>query len=456
MNSNKALFEDRPVWSALGTLALPMVISQLITLVYNLADTYFIGRTGNPYMVAAASLVLPVYSNSIAVSNLIGTGGGTLISRLLGAGREDEARKVSSTGLYIALAMAALYCLLCLVTMKPLLLLLGASGNTFEYARQYAICVIVGGGIPTVISLTLANFLRSAGFSKHAGFGISLGGILNIGLDPLFMFVILPRGQEVMGAGIATALSNMVSTLYFIVVIGRLSRKTVLTLSPRAGLPEASSMKSLFSVGVPAALTTLLYDIVNILIDRLCASHGDLAVAAMGIELKAERLPLNVGIGICQGMIPLVAYNYAAGNYKRWREALRDSRIAGLSFAFICVILYEVFAGGIMQLFINDSETVRLGTQFIRARCLATPFMFMCFSYLFFFQAVGMGDKSLLCAVIRQLGYNIPFMLLLDHFFGIDGIIWTQLIADSLMVATSWLIYRGVEKRILNPLQPIR
>src|SRR5574344_504359 len=148
MATDTVLFEKKPVWQSLATLSFPMIISQLVTLVYNLADTYFIGRTGNPYMVAAASLVLPVYSISVAVSNLIGTGGGTLISRLLGAGRDDEARKVSSIGLYIALVMAALYSLVFFAAMHTMLVLLGASGNTMQYAEQYALSVIVAGGIP--------------------------------------------------------------------------------------------------------------------------------------------------------------------------------------------------------------------------------------------------------------------------------------------------------------------
>jgi multidrug efflux pump len=443
MATDTVLFEKKPVWQSLATLSFPMIISQLVTLVYNLADTYFIGRTGNPYMVAAASLVLPVYSISVAVSNLIGTGGGTLISRLLGARREDEARRVSSAGLYLALILAAVYCIICLVTMDPLLVLLGASDKTIGYARQYAMCIIVFGGIPTVASLTLANFLRSIGRSKESGFGISLGGILNLGLDPLFMFVILPKGDEVAGAGIATALSNLIATLYFVIIIARSSGSSVLTLSPRAGLPAKDSFASLFAVGVPAALTTFLYDLVNIMIDKLSASHGDIAVAAIGIVLKAERLPLNVGIGICQGMVPLVAYNYAAGNFKRMKETIRDTRIAGISFALFSLLMYEIFAGQIMQLFINDSGTVALGTQFMRARCVAAPMMFICFTFLFFFQAVGMGSRSLICAVIRQLVFNIPILIVLDRFFGMNGIIWTQLAADTCTAIASYFIYRS-------------
>ena len=451
MDSNKRIFEDMPVWQALSTLAVPTIIAQLVTLVYNLADTYYIGRTGNPYMVAAAALVLPVYSISIAVSNLVGTGGGTLISRLLGAKREDEARKVAAFGFYMAILLAAAYSLICFIIMRPMLLMLGASENTLLYATQYADYVIVVGGIPTVLSLTMSNYLRSVGCAKQAGFGISMGGILNIGLDPLFMFVILPKGLEVTGAAVATMLSNVAAMCYFFVVISKMSKTTVLSFRTNLGMPEKQSVKAIFAVGIPAALTTFLYDVTNIVINKLSSGHGDIDVAAIGIVLKAERLPLNIGVGICQGMMPLAAYNYSRGNYHRMRKTLHTARFAGLACSGISIVLYELFAAQIMRLFIDNAETVRLGTHFIHARCLAAPCMFMCFNFVFFFQAVGMGDKSLILAIIRQLCFNIPILLIMNGLFGMDGIIWTQLIADGCTAAVSFAVYLQVEKKVLRP-----
>jgi len=453
MDKNKEVFENMPVWKALSTLAIPTVIGQLVVLIYNLADTYYIGRTGNPYMVAAASLVLPVYNISIAVSNLMGTGGGTLVSRLLGAHREDEARKVSAFGIYLSVLLAAFYSLVCFLFMQPLLKLLGASSETLSYAAQYAFYVIVIGGIPTVFSLTMSSYFRSVGCAKQAGFGVSLGGILNIGLDPLFMFILLPKGYEVMGAAIATMLSNVIASGYYILALGRLKKKTVLTLSPHLGFPERKSVAEIFSVGIPAALVTFLYDFTNIIIDRLSSGHGDISVAAIGIVLKAERLPLNVGVGICQGMMPLAAYSFSEGNIKRMREVLHSARYAGLAFSFFCIALYQLFAGNIMKLFIDNAETVSLGTHFIRARCLSTPSMFLCFNFVFFFQAVGMGKRSLALAVIRQLLFNVPILFLMNYLFGMDGIIWTQLIADSCTAAVSFLVYEKAEKKVLRPME---
>ena len=213
--SQEDVFRNLPVPSALGKMILPAVASQLIVLIYNMADTFFVGQTNNPYMVAGTSLILPVFNISFCLAGLAGIGGGSLISRLLGQEREDEARRVSVFSLYLAAFISAAFALGMGIYMEPLLRMLGAGDNTYTYARQYAFCVIVVGGIPTVLSNVLSNLIRSIGRSKEASAGIILGGLLNIGLDPLFMFLIMPRGYEVLGAGIATCLSNCVALLFF-------------------------------------------------------------------------------------------------------------------------------------------------------------------------------------------------------------------------------------------------
>ena len=299
MNSNREIFETWPIPKALTELALPMIFGQLIILVYNLADTFFIGRTNNPLMVAGVSLLLPVFNISITFANLFGIGGGTLISRLMGAKRDSDWLTILSGGIF-SLSMY--------VFMTPILRVLGASDDTLIFARQYTFCVIVIGAVPTILGMTLSNFLRSTGRAKQAGFGVSMGGIINIFLDPLFMFVLLPKGYEVLGAGIATMLSNVIICAYFLFVILS-DRGGILSLSPAKVFASARNIYEVFAVGVPAAISVTLFDITYIVIDKLASSYGDIPLAAVGIVLKAERLPLNIGIGLCQGMMPLAGYN---------------------------------------------------------------------------------------------------------------------------------------------------
>ena len=265
---------------------------------------------------------------------------------------------------------------------------------------------------------------------------------MNIALDPLFMFVLLPEGSEVLGAGIATCLSNCVAFLYFAIILIRLRRDSVITFSPRAGLPKRENTAAVFAVGVPSALTSLLFDLDYVIIDKLMVSYHDVALAAIGIVLKVERFPLNVGVGICQGMMPLVAYNYSAGNAKRMRDTIRLSRLVGLVVAAVSILLYELFAVQFAGLFIGDAQTVALASQFLRVRVLATPLMFLCFFTVYLFQAFGKGRVSLFLGVSRWLALNIPMLFLLNAIFGMYGIVWAQAAADFLAMLLSFYVLK--------------
>ena len=443
---NRELFERMPVPQALRALAIPTIVAQLIILIYNMADTFFIGRVNNPYMVAGASLILPIFNLSIAFANVAGTGGGTLIARLLGAGREGEARSVAAYSFWFSLVMGLIFALGTAVFMHPLLTLLGASEQTYDYARIYSSCVIIIGAMPTVLSMTMGNLLRNVGCSKQAGFGVSMGGVINIALDPLFMFVLLPRGHEILGAGLATALSNIIVFVYFCVVIRRL-HSPILNFSPRALFPSAENLRSFFSVGFPAAIGPFLFDLDYIVLDRLMSGYSDHALAAIGIVLKAERLPLNIGIGLSLGMVPLAAYNFSSGNRRRMEDTVRCTRTAGVIVCVASIILYELFAPLLVRAFIPDETTVALGARFLRIRTLATIMMFLSFIYVHFFQAVGMGRHALWLAVLRWAAVNIPMLFLLNALFGMYGLVWSQVVSDSMVALFSYFVYRDFRKK---------
>ena len=438
---DRELFERTPVPKALFKMAVPTIVSQLITLVYNMADTWFIGRTNDPFKIAAASLVLTVFLMTVAIANLFGVGGGSLAVRLTGGGDREEARRVASWSLVMGGLSALVFSVVCLAAMDPLLRLLGASDDTIGYARQYLLFVVVIGGVPTVLSNIMATMLRNAGRSRQAGFGLSLGGVLNIALDPLVMFVLLPDGYQVMGAGIATLVSNVVSFVYFLFVYRSIRGETALEIPRRVERIRRDSLGSVFEVGIPAALSLFLFDLTNIVINKLSSAHGDVELAAIGIVQKVERLPLNIGVGICLAMVPLVAYNYASGDHRRMRAFFSAARWAGLGIAAVCVVLYRIFAPQLIEVFISDADTVRFGQEFLSARCFATPFMFLSFHMVHYMQAIGRGRVSFWLAAIRQLALNIPILFLFNHLFGMTGIVWTQLTADVLNVILSYVIY---------------
>lgn len=449
-NNKIDIFENKPVPQALATMAIPAVISQLITLFYNVADTWFIGKTNNPYMVAAASLVATIFLMTAAVSNLFGAGGGALVVRLLGGKEEEEAEKAAAWCFIMAAISSLLFAVVCLILMNPMLRFLGASDNTIGYARQYLIIVVIIGAFPTIMSNTMSYMLRNIGYSQEASFGLGMGGILNVILDPIFMFVLLPDGYQVIGAALATLLSNIIALIYYILTYRKVQSHTILKLPRKLEQISKESRKSIFSVGVPAAFSLILYDLTNMVINMLSASHGDLQLAAIGIVLKVERLPLNIAIGICMGMMPLIGYNYASKNFERMKSFFRTSRFVAIGIAVICVILYRIFAADVIGMFIKDSQTVAYGTQFLRARCFSTPVMILSFHMVHFMQAVDRGKISFYLAVIRQLCLNIPILFILNYFFGMTGIIWTQVIADFINTVISYMIYHKEIRKIVR------
>ena len=454
------IFATMPVPKAPLTMAVPTIISQLVNLVYNMVDAFFIGRTGNSYMMAATTLTLTMVLVNISLSNLFGVGGGSLISRLMGAGKPEQARSVGAFSVYGALVASLLYSLLLGIFINPVLRFLGGSDQTMAYARSYAMIVVVAGSVPSMVSMTLAHLLRSTGFSGKAGFGLSLGGILNVFLDPLFMFVILPKGQEVTGAAIATLLSNVIAVSYLLIAYLLSTRKAPLSLSPKEAVKVSrNNLRALFSVGVPSALLTGLFDLANVVLNILAAAHSDLVLAGMGIVMKIERLPNAINVGLCQGMLPIIAYNFSSRDHDRMRSVIRTARLWGLSVSVLCIALFEILARQVSGLFLSTSagdvdsavKTVAYAALFLRIRALASPVQFLNYSSSFSMQAMGDGKGTILHACVRELVLYIPFMFLFDRLFGEVGLACALPIGEACgAVFAMFLLHRWLRKKSID------
>ncbi|MBE6913794.1 MAG: MATE family efflux transporter [Ruminococcaceae bacterium] len=452
-NDKTALFETMPVGKALLTMAVPTIVSQLITMIYNLADTFFIGLSNDPYKVAAASVVSILFFILTALSNLFGVGGGSLMSRLLGEKRAQDAKRVGVFSVYGALALAIVYALICFLFTEPLARLLGASDNTIGYAVSYLFWVVVVGAIPSTVGMTIAFLLRSAGYSKESGVGLALGGVANIILDPLFMFVILPAGNEVTGAAMATMLSNVISLLYFLFIYYKLRGKTILSLSPKYIRIERKLIGEILAIGLPSSLTGMLANLSHIIRYNLTSGYGDIELAAYGIVQKVDMLPLNISMGLCQGMMPLVAYNYASKNYSRMKSFAKTAQTYGMIVAGVCIATFELLAPQIVWLFIKDEATIAFGTKFIRIACLAAPFIIINFQKIYCLQAMGKGKESLILGVCRQGLVAIPTIFIMNHFFQLYGVVSAQLISDGITVIFSTLIYRSVNNKLQKDIE---
>lgn len=445
-----AIFETMSVPKALAIMSLPAVVAQLVSTTYGIADAWFIGCADNPYMIAASSLVQTFYLILMALATLFGSGGGNLLARQLGKGDSEGARKTASYSIVMAAIVTLCFSLICLVFMEPILRILGASDSTLGFAEQYVLAAIVVGGVPIVLSSTMPMVLRSAGYSKEAGTGVAMAGLINIALDPLLMFVILPDGYQVLAAGIATALANVIALAYFILMYRKVGRSSVLEVPKRLEHLDATSLKSLYSVGLPSAIALLLFSIVTIVLNLLAASYGDITLAALGIVLKVERLPQNVGMAICLCMVPLVAYNFGRKDLKRMDSFFSATRIVLLALGLLSTGICIVFAQPIVSAFLDDPEVVRVGTAFIRVRAISFPLMLLGLQTIYFAQAVDRGKLAFVLSVTRYVLLCIPAMIILNALFGIDGLVWSQSVSDTAFLIVAIFTYLRVRKEIGN------
>ncbi|OUN68616.1 hypothetical protein B5G12_12345 [Faecalibacterium sp. An58] len=430
------LFEEMPVPQAIATLAVPTIISQVVTMIYNLADTFFVGQISDPLMVAAVSLVSPWFNLLTALGNLFGLGGSSLISRMLGAQDHKDVKYVSVFSIWGGAAATLVFSLVSWLARRPLLAFFGASADTYGYAESYLLWVVTLGGVPTMVSLALGHLLRSEGHARQASAGMMFGGILNVILDPVFIFVFR---LNVAGAAMATALSNTASVVFFVVEYARLKGQTAVSLDLH--FFTFRFVRSIFSVGLASALATALGNASNMVMVHLASGYGDIPVAAYGIVKRIDQFPLNVSMGLCQGFMPLVGYTYAAKKYDRMRRASTFSWAAALVMSACFVACFAAFAPQILRLFIPEAETSTLGAAFLRIACLAVPLTSVNFLISYTLQAMGKGVQSAILTSCRQGLLNIPLLILMDLTVGLYGMIWTQLVVEIIMLPVSLGMY---------------
>ena len=445
-SSEAYIFEEMPIPRAVAKLAVPTVISQVVTMIYNLADTFFIGQLANPAMSAGVSLVSPYFNLLTALGNLFGLGGGSLISRMLGSKDEGDVKYVSSFALWGGMAATLLFSVLTYIFRAPVLRFLGALDENMAYAETYLNWVVVLGGVTTMVSLSLGNLLRSEGHAREASAGMMFGGILNVILDPILIF---PVHMDVAGAAIATAFSNLASVGFFAVVYMRLRGRTFMSF--RLKCFTFRFTKQIFYVGIASAISTTLGNAATMVMMNLASAYGTVAEAAYGIVKRIDQFPLNVSMGLCQGFMPLIGYNYASGNYKRMRGVASFSWKVSIMISACFVAVFFAFASPIVHRFIPDIETSTMGAGFLRVACLSVPLSAINFMTSYALQAMGKGAQSSLITICRQGVLYIPAMLIMDAAVGLDGLIWAQPIIEALMLPITFSIYFHTLRHLPQP-----
>ncbi len=405
------IFRDAPVPRAVICNIVPSIISMIMVLVYNLADTFFIGQTKNAYMVAAVSVATPVFLFFMAVGMLFGIGGTSLISRLLGEGREARARQTSAfcfwTGLTIGvIAMAGI-----MLFARPLCRMVGASDDTISYASQYL--GIVALGIPgLIVSNSFSNIIRAEDSPKTAMAGMIIGNMMNVALDPI---MILAFGWNVAGAAIATVIGNLFSAGFYIAHL--VSKKAVLSIRLKDYQAGAGIAIGVMAIGVPASLNNILLSTSNILINNLMVSYGDMAVAGLGVAMKANMIVVMILIGLGTGIQPLLGYCFGAGNRQRYLAVLKFS--LGLAFALSVVMTAICYfgAGPLVSAFLEEPAAYEYGISFARTYIYSGPVMGILFVFMNAIQSTGASLPALILSISRQGVLYIPTLFLFKGIF---------------------------------------
>lgn len=444
------LFEHAPIPKAVVALCVPTIISSLVMVLYNLADTYFVGILNNPVQNAAVTLAGPVLLAFNAVNNLFGVGSSSMMSRALGRKDFDTVHKSSAFGFYCALFCGIVFSLLCTIGKAPLLTLLGADDVTLAATAAYMYWTVTWGAVPAILNVVLAYMVRSEGASLHASIGTMSGCLLNIVLDPVF---ILPWGLNMgaAGAGLATFLSNCVACLYFFVLLYVKRKSTCVCIKPRAFCLQKEIVLGVFGVGIPASIQNLLNVTGMTILNNFTSVFGADAVAAMGITQKIYMVPMYVCMGISQGIMPLVSYNYASGNRKRMKSSIVFSGGISVGFITAAALFFFVGAEGVVRFFMDNASIIGYGVRFMRGFCLGLPFLCMDFLAVGVFQALGYGKKALVFAIMRKIILEIPALFVLNYLFPLYGLAYAQFTAEFVLAVAAVielsLIFRKADRK---------
>ena len=433
-----------PVRTAVRRQIVPAVISQMIALIYSLADTYFVGLLNSPVQTAAVTVTYSSFVMLTAISNLFGVGGASALSRALGKKNIGAARDIAAVSFWFGLVAAVLFSVLFALFARPILYLAGATDETWTAVIGYARWVIILGGPCTILSTLLANLLRAEGSAKAASFGMSLGGVLNILLDPL---LILPQFADLgaAGAGLATALSNGVSAAYLL--CAALSRRSVLSLAVRRLERTRLYLMRILKVGLPSALQYALTVVAIAAQAKFVSRYPTEAVAALGIVKKLDQLPLYFSIGVSSGLLPLLAYTDAAGSYDRRRAAFRHGTAISFGFAVFCLVAFELFAEPLASVFMRDTVTVSYAAAFLRRMVTAMPLMSVAYPMIIQFQAMGRVRESLVCSILRKGVLDIPLLFLMDALVPLYGLMWVQPIVDLISLSVAVVLYLRIRRK---------
>ena len=428
------LLRDEKVSKAILKLSIPMVMGMMIQVLYNLVDTYFIGMLNDANQLAAANISLPVFMMLMAIAGIVGSGSSSYISRCLGNKDYEEANKTISIATGILIIMSIIVMIAGIFMSPNIAKGLGANDATFNYTYKYIFIMFIG-AIPVMCSYALGQLLRSEGNIMQSVIGLTLGTVVNIVLDPVFIFGLK---MEITGAAIATIIGQTSTLLYFMYAF--LKGKTTLKINLKKFKYDKNIFKEIFTIGVPASLNQMLMGVATVIVNNIAVGYGTLTVAGMGVAMKIMTIGTFVFMGFSAGCQPLVGYNYGCNNIPRVKEIIKKgiiiTSIIGLSLALI----FGVFANSLIGLFTSEPEVINKGAIILRALIISLPFVGGQMISTTSAQSMGKVVVAFILSISRQGLLYMPLLIILNKVFGFSGFIYAQPITDMIMLTFSVIL----------------
>lgn len=430
------IFRDAPVPKAVISNVIPSIVSMIMVLIYNLADTFFIGQTKDAYMVAAVSVATPAFLLFMAVGMLFGIGGTSLISRMLGEGNEEKAKNASSFCFWAGLVIGVISMVVIFMFAEPVSMTIGASEDTVGYASQYL--RIVSTAIPfLIIGNSFSNIIRAEGNAQAAMMGMVIGNLINIVLDPV---MILGFGWNVAGAAIATVLGNVFAAVFYI--FHMLSKKGLLSIHPKYFKAGDGIAFGVLAIGVPASLNSILMSVSNIIVNNIMSGYGDMAVAGLGVAMKVNMIVVMLLIGLGTGIQPILGYCFGAGNRTRYLAVLKFSLMLALGISVVMTVVCYCGADPLVHAFLEDEDAFSYGMSFARIYIYSGPVIGLMFVFVNAIQSAGAALPALILSVSRQGLIYLPVLFLFRRIF--DSAVMlaaAQPITDYLTTALSVVLF---------------